>query len=433
MSKEKERRSNLEGQYLFTWKLDILHSTLDIIFLRGESMEDPKQRLTTSISDAELGRRWKAVREIMRERKVDYLLARNDEEFLGGYVKWFTDIPARHSYPYTVIFPVDEEMTLVSPGANPPADPGPPLWAVRGVKQRLGAPYFPSAHYTGTYDAELVVGVLKAKKNPTIGLVGKSYIPMNFFEYVSKGLPGAMFVDLTEDVDRLKAVKSPEELDLIRRTAELQDKAVEHLRKTIRPGMRDFEIYAEVLYNTTLNGSERQLILVSSGPQGTPVPFAPRRFQNRMVKEGDQISVLVEVNGPGGLYTEVGRIFSVGKPSQELQDAFGTALEAQQVSLRMIKPGASCKEIWDANSAFLEKKGYLPERRLYAHGQGYDLVERPLIRYDEPMEIMEGMNLTVHPNAISKTVWAGVTDNYIVTKDGVGDCIHKTPKEIIVI
>ncbi|PKN30579.1 MAG: peptidase M24 [Deltaproteobacteria bacterium HGW-Deltaproteobacteria-21] len=396
-------------------------------------MEDPKQRLTTSISDGELERRWNAVREIMRERKIDYLIARNDEEFLGGYVKWFTDIPARHSYPYTVIFPVDEEMTLVSPGANPPADPGPPPWAVRGVKQRLGAPYFPSAHYTSTYDAELVTGVLKGKKSPAIGLVGKSYIPMNFFEYVSKSLPAARFVDVTEEVDRLKAVKSPEEQELIRRTAALQDKAVEHLRKTIRPGMRDFEIYAEVLYNTTLNGSERQLILVSSGPQGTPVPFAPRRFQNRVVKEGDQISVLVEVNGPGGLYTEVGRIFSVGKPSQELQDAFGTALEAQQVSLRMIKPGASCKEIWDANSAFLEKKGYLPERRLYAHGQGYDLVERPLIRYDEPMKIMEGMNLTVHPNAISKTVWAGVTDNYIVTKDGVGECIHKTPKEIIVI
>jgi Xaa-Pro aminopeptidase len=99
----------------------------------------------------------------------------------------------------------------------------------------------------------------------------------------------------------------------------------------------------------------------------------------------------------------------------------------------MLKPGASCKDVWDANSAFLEKKGYFPERRLYAHGQGYDLVERPLIRDDEPMKIAEGMNLTVHPNAIRQTVWAGVTDNYFVTKGGVGECIHKTPKEIIVI
>jgi Xaa-Pro aminopeptidase len=396
-------------------------------------MEDPKQRLVTSISTAELERRWKAVREMMKADKIDYLIARNDEEFLGGYVKWFTDLPARHSYPYTVIFPVDGEMTLVSPGANAPADPGPPPWAVRGVKQRLGAPYFPSVCYTSEYDAELAVGVLKEKKNAVIGLVGKSYIPMNFFEYLSKHLTGAKFVDATDKVDHIKVIKSPEELEFIHRTAALQDAAAEHLRKTIKPGMRDFEIYAEILYHTTLSGSERQLILVASGPAGTAVPFLPRHFQNRVVKQGDQISVLIEVNGPGGIYTELGRIFSVGKPPQELQDAFGVALEAQKVSLGMLKPGADCKEIWDANSAFLEKKGYFPERRLYAHGQGYDLVERPLIRYDEPMKIAEGMNLTVHPNAVNKTVWAGVTDNYIVTKDGVSGCIHKTPKEIIVI
>jgi hypothetical protein len=77
---------------------------------------------------------------VMREHKMDYLIMRNDEEFLGGYVKWFTDIPARHSYPYTVIFPRDDGMTLISSGPNPPADPGPPPWAVRGVKKRLGEP-----------------------------------------------------------------------------------------------------------------------------------------------------------------------------------------------------------------------------------------------------------------------------------------------------
>ena len=85
-------------------------------------MEDPKEMITTSVSDAELERRWKAVREMMRANRIDFLLMRNDEEFLGGYVKWFTDIPARHSYPYTVIFPVNEEMTLISPGAAPPGE-----------------------------------------------------------------------------------------------------------------------------------------------------------------------------------------------------------------------------------------------------------------------------------------------------------------------
>ena len=396
-------------------------------------MEDPKQRLTTSISDTELERRWNAAREVMRYHSIDYLIARNDEEFLGGYVKWFTDLHARHSYPFTVIFPADEEMTLISCGPRPPADPGPPPWAVRGVKKRLGAPYFPSAHYTHTYDAELAVQVLKQKKGATVGLVGKAFIPLNFFEYLSTHLTGTTFVDATDHIDLLKVIKSPEELDLIRGTAELQDAAMEHLRKAIRPGLKEFEIYAEALYHTALQGSERHLILVSSGPSGTPVPFQPRHFQNRTVKAGDQVSVLIEVNGPGGFYAELGRIFSVGKPSQEMQDAFGIALEAQAKSLSLLKPGADPKDIWHANNDFFEKRGYFPERRLFAHGQGYDLVERPLIRYDEPMKIRAGMNLTVHPTAVNETVWVGATDNYIVTETGVSDCLHRTPKEILVV
>ena len=48
-------------------------------------------------------------------------------------------------------------------------------------------------------------------------------------------------------------------------------------------------------------------------------------------------------------------------------------IEAQKLSLSLLKPGADPKEIWDANNEFLQKRGYLPERRLYAHGQGYDL------------------------------------------------------------
>jgi Xaa-Pro aminopeptidase len=396
-------------------------------------MENPKERLAACISDTELERRWNAVREMMRERKIDYLIMRNDEEFLGGYVKWFTDLPAQHSYPFTVIFPVDEEMTLISCGAKPPADPGPPPWAVRGVKNRLGAPYFPSAHYTNTYDAELAVEVLKAKKRATVGLVGKAFIPVSFFEYLVGHLNGVTFVDATDLIDQIKVIKSAEELELIRRTAALQDAAMEHLKKSIRPGLKDFEIYAEALHHTALSGSERQLILVASGPSGTPVSFLPRHFQNRVVKEGDQISVLIEVNGPGGFYAELGRIFTIGQPSQELQDAHGVALEAQKRSLELLVPGADPKDIWDANNAFLEKKGYLPERRLFAHGQGYDLVERPLIRYDEPMTISAGMNLTVHPTATRKTVWIGVTDNYIVTDSGVSACLHQTPKEILAI
>ncbi|MDP6178931.1 MAG: aminopeptidase P family N-terminal domain-containing protein [Desulfatiglandales bacterium] len=208
-------------------------------------MVNIKERLTICISTSELERRWKAAQEMMREKKIDFLLMRNDEEFLGGYVKWFSDFSARHSYHFTIFFPVDEEMTFITCGSPPPGEPFPPQSAARGVKARLSAPYSPSIHYTSTYDTDLAVGVLKEKKGATVGLVGKFFIPMNFREYLMKHLPRATFVDATDEVDQIKVIKSAEEVELIKRTVALQDNAMEHLRNCIMPGLMDFEVLAE--------------------------------------------------------------------------------------------------------------------------------------------------------------------------------------------
>jgi hypothetical protein len=53
-----------------------------------------------------------------------------------------------------------------------------------------------------------------------------------------------------------------------------------------------------------------------------------------------------------------------------------------------------------------KKHGLPPELRLYAHGQGYDIVERPLIRRDETMAIETGMNLAVHPGYETASIFA---------------------------
>ncbi len=392
-------------------------------------MDDPREKLTTFISTAELERRWEVVREFMHADEIDFLVMQNVGEYLGGYVKWFSGFAARHN-PFTVIFPVDDEMTLINQGRWPPGEAAPPRWAVHGVKKRLGAPYMPSLHYTSTYDAELAVGVLSEKKNATIGLVGRSSIPMAFFEYLSKHLPGAKFVDATDQVDQIKAVKSPEEIELIKGTAKLQDAAMEHAGRSIKPGMRDFEVLAEAQYAAVKQGSECQYIMVGSASPGSRPKTNQRHLQNRVIRDGDQVSILMEVNGPGGFYTELGRTFSLGEPPQELQDAFGVALEAQKLTRDLLKPGANPKDVWNAFNAFLEKRGYNPERRIYAHGQGYDLVERPCLRDNETMEIKAGMNITMHPAASKGNAWARICDNYLVTETGVSPCLHKIPQEI---
>jgi len=394
--------------------------------------DEEKEIVTKAISDQELERRWREVRKRMKEEKIDFLVMQNDNEWLGGYVKWFTDVPAKNAQPHTVIFPVDEEMTTITHGGKPPGDVGPPAWTLRGVKRRLTAPFFRSAAFTNTYDAELAVEVLKARSNARIGILGKGSISAAFYEHLLKNLSGWSVVEAADLVDPIKAVKSDEEIKLIKKTAALQDHAVGYAKKAIRPGRRDFEIIADIIHHVTDLGSEEQLVLGGSGPLGQAVAIRKRHFQNRMVREGDQFSLLIEVNGPGGMYTEIGRIFFVGsRVPAELSDAAGLAVEIQEATLRMIRPGADPADIWHANNALLKRKGSLPETRLYAHGQGYDLVERPLIRDDEPMKLQAGMNITVHPTVGSDRVWVWVCDNYLVTKTGVSECLHKTPKEII--
>ena len=67
---------------------------------------------------------------------------------------------------------------------------------------------------------------------------------------------------------------------------------------------------------------------------------------------------------------------------------------------------------------------------MYAHGQGYDLVERPAIREEEPMRLQANMNIAVHPMSGTKTVFAWVCDNYLVTESGASECLHKTAKKV---
>lgn len=392
-------------------------------------MEDSKQILTTSISTKELERRWNAVREKMKEEKVDCLVMQNDNEWLGGYVKWFTDIPARNGYPLTLIFPADDEMTTITSGGKPPGDLGPPAWTMRGVKNRLTAPYFRSLMYSNTYDAELAVETLMVNKKAKVGIVAKGSMSAMFYEYLLKNLPGATFVDFTDAVDQIKAVKSDEEIGLIKKTAALQDEAIEYAKTVIRPGRKDFEIIADIVHKVTMLGSEEQLVIGGSGPLGKPVPMQKRHFQNREVREGDQFTLMIEVNGPGGLYAEIGRVFFVGKVPPELKEAYELCKETQKVTLKLLKPGTDPGEIWRANNEFLVKNGQLPETRLFAHGQGYDLVERPAIRDDEPMKLKAGMNITVHPIIGSDRVWVWVCDNYLITETGIQP-LHKSLQEI---
>src|SRR6267154_459206 len=158
--------------------------------------------------------------------------------------------------------------------------------------------------------------------------------------------------------------------------------------------------------------------------------FAPRHFQGRTLKAGDHLVLLIENNGPGGFFAEIARTLVLGKASNEIIDAFEAMKEAQVHTLSLMKPGASCRDIANAHDDYMKKHGFPPELRLYAHSQGYDMVERPMLRADETMLIEENMNFAIHPGYETATMWTTICDNYMVEQNGVGECMHKTAKKV---
>jgi Xaa-Pro aminopeptidase len=390
------------------------------------------ERLQTPISTAELERRWKAVRAAMAREKIDVLLMQNNNDHMGGYVKYFTDMPATNGYPNTVIFPRDEEMTVVAQGpfgGNQITAHSSDTW--RGVKHILTTPSYASAHYTKDYDPELACKALEPYGQGTIGLVGTYQMSYALVDYVKRRCPGARYVDASELVDRIKVIKSAEEMELVRRAALMQDGAMKAAFAAVKPGMRDTEVAAVAQHYSQVHGSENGIYLCASMPLGESSKFGQRHVQNRVIQKGDQIALLVEDSGPGGMFTELGRSCVVGKVPQAMKDELAFCIESRKVTLDLLKPGTPCKEIWDTFNAFMRKNGRPQEARLYCHGQGYDLVERPLVRSDEPWTIAQDMNIVVHPTYQHAGYLNWLCDNYLIGGNGPGPRLHQFPEIIV--
>jgi Xaa-Pro aminopeptidase len=152
-----------------------------------------------------------------------------------------------------------------------------------------------------------------------------------------------------------------------------------------------------------------------------------------MIEYGDTVHFMIETNGPSGLYSETMRTTCVGKAPSELLEQYELVLEAQKVTRDLLKPGAYPEEIYEANNAFMKKHGYPEERRIYSHGQGYDLVERPSMNPGEKMKIKAGMNIAIHPTVASAKASAQVCDNYIVQEKGEPLRLHTAAHKIYIV
>ncbi len=383
------------------------------------------------ITDTEMNRRWNVARQMMADTGVDAIIMHAREDWMGGYVRWFTDIPAMNGYPRNVIFYADAPMTVVEMGAFGSvrdlkgSDPD-----ARGVGKVFGTPSFVSILASLDYDAELIVADLQRHGVKKLGLLAGGAMPHSLVNMLGAALPSVEVIDVTDEMDRVKAIKSAEEIELIKVTAALQDQVFAEVCDFIRPGLSDRDVMAHAEAVGRRLGSDQGIYLGSSAPMGQPSRFKGRHFQERELSKDDHLSILIEVNGPGGIYLEIARTMVLGAADDHLLQAFQNVLDAQDYSLSLIKPGAKPADIFAQHNAWMEGHGLPQEARLYAHGQGCEMVERPLIRQDETLPLAEGMLLAVHPGYDDGRVFAVICDNYMIEADGPGDCLHKTEKKI---
>ena len=383
----------------------------------------------TLTSESELERRWTAVRKAMQSQNIDALVMQGSDDWLGGYVRWFTDVWAVNGYPRTVIFYADRPMTIVEMGARDTSrslDGHDPVH--RGVDLVLCSPSFFSIGYSPIEDARLVSSDLKEKKVSRVGVLTPQSLRHSMISSIEE--LGLDIVDMTDSIDYIKAIKSDEEIEQVKACCKLQDKVFNAVLTYIKPGMRDIDVTNFAQAEAHRLGSDNGLILCSSARLGSPARFKSRQMQGKVIENGEHFSMLIEVNGPGSMYAEIARTIVLGTATQKLRDEFAMMKEAQDHTLSLMKPGAHPRDIADSHDKWMIDHGLPAERRLYAHGQGYDLVERPLIRADETMSLAANMNFAVHPGYDDGTVFAVICDNYLTTETGVSSCLHETSKQI---
>lgn len=397
-------------------------------------MQAVDEHLCHPLPMPELQRRWAAVRTAMSAAGLDALVIQGacNMAGTGGYFRWFTGISAPSSYSQTVVFPREGLMTLVGHGpfngetAHDGTEPSLP-----GVGRRLSTSAFPAVAYTAGYEADIVVREIKKSGVRAVGLVAPTSMYHGFAARLKEGLSALRISDATGLVDPIRAVKSPVEIELIRHAAAMQDEVFLKVRDHIRPGLHDFEVMAYAQYIGQTLGSETGYFIGSSAPPGRPAGIRLRPQQGRELRPGDVFLWQAENTGPGGYFVHLARIFVLGRAPQELVEAFAAVRAAQQFTVERLKPGASCRALFEEYNAYMKGRGLAPETRLHCHSQGYDAVERPLVRHDETMQLAANMNIGVHPSVGSARVFATICDNFLTHADGSVERLHKTPPEIV--
>jgi Xaa-Pro aminopeptidase len=227
----------------------------------------------------------------------------------------------------------------------------------------------------------------------------------------------AKLVAATGLVEALREVKDDGEIAQIRNSLKLHFKAIDFMKKVVKPGLTERKIALQLERFVKSHGAEFSFSpIIASGPNSCH-PHA--RATDRVIRNNENVLLDfgIDING---YKSDLTRNFFLGRITPRVKQVHDALTLAQREAIALIKPGVTCAEVDTQARKVLRKFGLAKYfGHSLGHGVGLDIHESPRLSSQSTSILEEGMVVTVEPGVyIPNQFGVRVEDMVLVTKEG---------------
>jgi Xaa-Pro aminopeptidase len=205
-----------------------------------------------------------------------------------------------------------------------------------------------------------------------------AFVPTDATETLRKAFPSSEIKDALFVLERLRARKTPEELEKLRIASDAVIDSMQAVFQNFGPGATKAELTEALRREETMRGLTFDYCLIAAGSSLNRAP-SDQRWE-----KGDVLSV-----DSGGNYHgyigDVARMGIAGEPDAELVDLLAEVEAVEQASMKPIRAGAMGSEIYEAANAVLHKSKMHNHAHFLAHGMGLVSHEAPRLTNSGPV------------------------------------------------
>lgn len=273
-------------------------------------------------------------------------------------------------------------------------------------------------------------------KNSNIGfeLGMETYLRMSIKEFlkIKNDLKEYNLIDSTNIVWCLRKIKSDLEIKNIEKICSITSKVFDNFINKISLGMSEKEI-ATLFKKELINNGVDYIMYLScaSGINGyNQIICNP---SEKKLGDGD-ILIIDTGSTVNGYFCDFDRNFGFGNINQKSLNAYNKLWDATEKTLEIIKPGISCKEVYESLSKNLFSSNIKSTVGRMGHGFGLQLTEPPSIMIDDNTILEKNMILALEPSIeIENGLILVHEENVLITENGNRLLTTRTPKELPVI